>query len=114
MLQSRLRSWIIIAADLKPRKFRTKWQQAVYEGPTVRKDSEAAERGCWIALLAVLLRSTNTPMGRLIREYPSYVQLLGGRHRAGTQILTQDHPKVHGVAGCGAWYQFPFELEATH
>ena len=35
---------IMIAADLKPRKICTKWQQAVYEGPTARKDAESAER----------------------------------------------------------------------
>ena len=35
-------------------------------------------------MLANLLRSTDTPMGKLIRENPSNVQLLGGGRRAGT------------------------------
>ena len=73
-----------LVADLKPRKFRTRWQRAVYDGPTARKDAEAAERDRWIQLLANLLRSTDTPMGKLIRESPSNIQLLGGGRRAGT------------------------------
>ena len=56
----------------------------MYEGPTAQKDAESAERDRWIALLADLLRSTDTPMGRLIHENPSNVQLLGGGRRAGT------------------------------
>ena len=70
--------------DLKPRKFRTKWQRAVDDGPTARKDAELAERDRWVQLLAILLRSTDTPMGRFIRENQSNVQLLGGGRRAGT------------------------------
>ena len=31
---------LVMAADLKPRKFVTKWQRAVYDGPTARKDAE--------------------------------------------------------------------------
>ena len=75
---------LVIAADLKPRKFRTRWQRAVYDGPTARKDAELAERERWIQLLANLLRSTDTPMGEIIRESPSNIQLLGGGRRAGT------------------------------
>ena len=74
----------VIAADLKPRKFRTRWQRAVHDGPTARRDAELAERDRWVQLLANLRRSTETPMGRLIREHPSNVQLLGGGRRAGT------------------------------
>ena len=33
---------LVIAADLKPRKFRAKWQRAVYDGPTARTDAELA------------------------------------------------------------------------
>ena len=75
---------MVIAADLRPKKFRTRWQRVVFDGPTARKDAEAAERDRWIQLLANLLRSTDTPMGKLIRENPSNVQLLGGGRRAGT------------------------------
>ena len=64
---------LAIAADVRPKKFRTKWQRIVYDGPTARKDAESAERDRWIQLLANLLRSTDTPMGKLIRENPSNV-----------------------------------------
>ena len=75
---------LVIAADMRPKKFRTKWQRIVYDGPTARKDAESAERDRWIQLLANLLRSTDTPMGKLIKENPSNIQLLGGGRRAGT------------------------------
>ena len=75
---------LVIAADMRPKKFRTRWQRIVYDGPTARKDAESAERDRWIQLLANLLRSTDTPIGKLIRENPSNVQLLGGGRRAGT------------------------------
>ena len=75
---------LVIAADMRPKKFRTKWQRIVYDGPTARKDAESAERDRWIQLLANLLRATDTPMGKLIRENPSNIQLLGGGRRAGT------------------------------
>ena len=62
---------LVIAADMRPKRFHTKWQRIVYDGPTARKDAETAERDRWIQLLANLLRSTDTPMGRLIRENPT-------------------------------------------
>ena len=36
---------LVVAADIRPKRFRTKWQRAVYDGPTARKDAEASERG---------------------------------------------------------------------
>ena len=68
---------LVLAAELKPRRFRSKWQRIVYEGPTARKDSETAERSRWVASLGDLLRHTDTPMGRLMRENPSNIQFLG-------------------------------------
>ena len=61
---------LVLAAELKPRKFRSKWQRTVYEGSTARKDMENAERSRWVASLGDLLRHTDTPMGRLLRENP--------------------------------------------
>ena len=74
----------VLAAELKPRKFRSKWQRIVFEGPTARKDMEDAERARWVASLGDLLRHTDTPMGRLLWENPSNLQLLGSGLRAGT------------------------------
>ena len=75
---------LVVAAGIKPRRFRTKWQRSCYEGPTARQDAESAERNRWINLLADLLRQTDTPMGRLLRQNPANSQLLGGARRAGT------------------------------
>ena len=75
---------LVVAADIKPRRFRTKWQKSCYEGPTARQDAESAERSRWINLLADLLRNTDTPMERSLRENPVNSQLMGGGRRAGT------------------------------
>ena len=61
---------LVLAAELKPRRFRSKWQRIVYEGPTARKDMEDAERARWVASLGDILKHTDTPMGRLLREKP--------------------------------------------
>ena len=63
-----IRDQLMVAADVRPRKFRAKWQRAVYDGPTARKDAEAAERERWVLLLGNLLRPTDTPMGKLLRQ----------------------------------------------
>ena len=68
---------LVLAAELKPRKFRSKWQRIVYEGPTARKDMENAERSRWVASLGDLLRHADTPMGRLMRENPSNIAVAG-------------------------------------
>ena len=75
---------LVVAASLRPKRFTSKWQQCCFEGPTARKDAEASQRIRWISLLADLLRNTGTPMGRLIRESPSNIQLLGCGLRAVT------------------------------
>ena len=75
---------LMVAAEVKPRRFRTKREKSCYEGPTARQDAESAERSRWINLLAELLRNTDTPMGRLLRENPVNSQLLGVGRRAGT------------------------------
>ena len=75
---------LVLASELKPRKFRTKWQRIIYEGPTARKDMEDSERSRWVAFFGDLLRHTDTPMGRLLRENPSNIQLLGSGLRVGT------------------------------
>ena len=82
--QSTIRDQLLAAADLRPRKFRAKWQREVYDGPTARKDAESAERERWIHLLGTLLQHTDTPMGKLREDSPSNIQLLGGGRRAGT------------------------------
>ena len=90
----------LIAADLKPKKFRTKWQRAVYDKPTARKDAELAERDRWVQLFANLLISTDTPMGRLIRENPATTVVLGhtGRESGPFKSLLDGSLRLTGLA----------------
>ena len=74
---------LLVAADIKPRRFKSRLQRSCYEGPTAREDAESAERMRWISLLADLLRNTQTPILCLLRENPPNSQLGGGR-RSGT------------------------------
>ena len=91
---------LVIAAERKPRRFRTKWQQAINAGPTARKDAESAERDRWLSLPADLLRNTDTSMGRLHRENLASSQLLGGGRRAGTlsSFTSADEPNMSWLA----------------
>ena len=69
------------AAELKPRRFRAKWQRRSYEGATARRDAEQDLRSKCVRLLADVLRNTNTPIGKLLRESAGNIELLGaGRH----------------------------------
>ena len=105
---------LVIADDMRPKRFRTKWQRAIYDGPTARKDAEAAERDRWIQLLANLLRSTNTPMGKLIRESPSNIQLLGRRSPSrNAQVEGSVCAKVPWLACCFARYHLSCSLAAV-
>ena len=91
---------LVIAADMRPKKFRTKWQRIVYDGPTARKDAESAERDRWIQLLANLLRSTDTPMGKLIREKPEQHSVARRRSpRGNSQVKGSIGTKVSWLAG---------------
>ena len=91
---------LVLAAELKPRRFRSN-QRIVYEGPTARKDLENAERSRWVASLGDLLRHTDTPMGRLMRENPSNILLLGSGLREFFALSGTVDKKIPRVAlGC--------------
>ena len=97
---------LLVAADIKPRRCRTKWQQAYHEGPTARKDAEHLR---WISL-----RNTSTPMGRLLKENPANSQLLGGGRRAGTsRSRVRVVQKVSELACAGPQFGLPGSLEAA-
>ena len=79
------RDQLVVAADIKPRRFRTKWQRSCYEGPTARQDAESAERSRWINLLPDLLRDTDTSMnGPSRRGEPGQLPVNWSGRRAGT------------------------------
>ena len=41
---------LVLATELKPRRFRTTWQRRVYDGPTARLDAKNEERTKWLDL----------------------------------------------------------------
>ena len=89
---------LAIAADVRPKKFRTKWQRIVYDGPTARKDAESAERDRWIQLLANLLRSTDTPMGKVDQGKSEQCSVARRRSPCGnSQVKGTVSAKVFGL-----------------
>ena len=42
----------LLAAQTRPTRFRAKWQQSYYDGPTARRDAEEALRSKWVETLA--------------------------------------------------------------
>ena len=53
------------AAD-RFRKYKSRFQRYLYDGPTAKEDAEDAERSRWIDILASLIRDAPTPMGVLM------------------------------------------------
>ena len=43
LISSSVVDQLVVAADIKPRRFRTKWQKSCYEGPTARQDAESVD-----------------------------------------------------------------------
>ena len=68
----------------KPRRFRTKFERTLHMGHTPRKDAEEEERTRWIHELAQLVAGSQTQMGKLLREEPNNVKVLGAGLRAST------------------------------
>ena len=50
------------AAAERPRKYRSRLERMLFDGPTARRDAEEAERQRWLQILADLLRHSPTPM----------------------------------------------------
>ena len=74
----------LLAAQSRPTRFRAKWQQSYYDGPTARRDAEEALRSKWVEILASLLRGTSTSMGELLSKSADNLKLLGGGRQATT------------------------------
>ena len=114
---------LVIAADMRPKRFRTKWQRIIYDGPTARKDAESAERDRWIQLLANLLRSTDTPMGEVdqgeVRVTFSYseavdVQEPPGREFGPCRSFLAGWVASHGVSFPVHWRQLTEYLQVRY
>ena len=92
----------LLAAQTRPTRFRAKWQQSYYDGPTARQDAEEALRSKWVETLASLLRGTSTPMGDLLNKGADNLKLLGGGRRATTLRARGRHSEeVSRRAGFG-------------
>ena len=72
------------AWELKPRRYKSKFQKSLFSGLTARKDAEEVERTRWIHELSLLVSGTPTPMGKLLADKPRNVSMLGGGLRAST------------------------------
>ena len=72
------------AWEMKPRRYKTKFQRSLYAGPTARRDAEEAERTRWIHELSLIVSGTPTSMGALLVEKPGNVSMLGAGLRAST------------------------------
>ena len=75
---------LVLASEIKPRKFRSRCHQQAFQGPSARQDAEAAERAKWLHVLADILLSTPTPMGDPLRADPAARKILGAGRRAAT------------------------------
>ena len=73
-----------LALNLRPRRYKTRFERTLYTGPTPRKDAEEAERSRWIHTLATLVMGSPTPVGALLQAQPSDFQYLGAGRRAST------------------------------
>ena len=73
-----------LALNLRPRRYKTRFERTLYTGATPRKDAEEAERSRWIHILATLVMGSPTPVGALLQAQPSDFQYLGAGRRAST------------------------------
>ena len=99
---------LVVAADIKPRRFRTKWQKFCYEGPTARQDSASAERSRWVNLLTDLLRNTDTTMGAPTPGKSDQLPVCGRGPESWYSTFTcTQHPEVPHMAYGRSWVTFP-------
>ena len=59
---------LLLASSERLSRFRAKWQEKFFDGPTARKDAEDALRTKWIRELEGLLQGTATPMAKVLEE----------------------------------------------
>ena len=56
------------AAGERLRKYRTRLERSLFDGPTARRDAEEAKRQRWLQILADLVRQSPTPMGHFVES----------------------------------------------
>ena len=103
----------LLAAQTRPTRFRAKWQQSYYDGPTARRDAEEASRSKLVETLASLLRGTPTPMGDLLNKGADNLKLLGGGRRA-TTLMARGRTVKKYIAWLTLAHEVTFPSEVRH
>ena len=103
----------LLAAQTRPTRFRAKWQQLYYDGPTARQDAEEALRSKWVEVLASPLRGTPTPMGELLNKGADNVKLLEGGRRS-TNLLARCRTVKKFLAWLALAHEKTFPTEVQH
>ena len=111
--EKRAEDQFLLAAQQTLARFRCRWQQKCFEGPSARRDAEEHLRRKWLEILENLLRATKTPMGELIGSSPPGTQPLGAGRRASTL-----RSRVRAVRQFFAWlalaHGVSFPTEVVH
>ena len=71
------------AASETLRRFRTRLEKSLYDGPTARQDDEEAERQRWLHILAEKVRHSPTSMGGAAEQRKSLLEEAKVRPRCG-------------------------------
>ena len=74
----------LLAAEMPPRRCKSRLQRSLFAGPTARKDAEEKERARLVEVLGAMLVHTPTPMGKILGDKPGSLQLLGAGRPAST------------------------------
>ena len=74
----------VLTSEVKPKRFRSRYQAKSFQGPTARQEAESAERSKWLDIFADIFLATSTPMGKLLREDRASRRILGAGRRAAT------------------------------
>ena len=86
-------------AELRPRRFRTKWQRLSYDGPAGIGDAEEYLRKKYQHILSDILKNTNTlPWTSRSKKTLKNLELLGAGRRASTL-----RSRVRGVQKFLGW-----------
>ena len=103
----------LLAAQTRPTRFKARWQESYFDGPTARRDAEDALRCKWVEALASILRGTPTPMGQLLNKSSDNMVLLGGGRRA-TTLRARGRAVKKYIAWLSLSHEIVFPSEVQH
>ena len=91
---------LVQASELKPRRFRTRYQAASFQGSTARQDAETSERNKWLDAFAELLLASSTPMGKTNFERIQRIEDNSGQV---AELERYGHGFVPSANSCVGW-----------